>query len=39
MSLRSLLLPLTPLYRLGLVLRERRLAAGRALVRRLPSPW
>jgi tetraacyldisaccharide 4'-kinase len=38
MSLRLLLAPLTPLYRLGLVLRERRLASGREEVRRLQLP-
>ncbi len=38
MSLRSLLAPLTPLYRLGLALRERRLASGREPVRRLRFP-
>jgi tetraacyldisaccharide 4'-kinase len=37
-SARTLLLPLTPLYRLGLALRERRLASGREPVRRLPFP-
>jgi tetraacyldisaccharide 4'-kinase len=38
MSLRPLLAPLTPLYRLGLALRERRLASGREEVRRLRFP-
>ncbi len=38
MSLRPLLLPLTPLYRLGLALRERRLASGREPIRRLRFP-
>ena len=38
MSLRSLLLPLTPLYRAGLALRERRLASGKEGVRRLGWP-
>ena len=37
-ALRSLLLPLTPLYRLGLALRERRLASGRELIHRLQFP-
>lgn len=35
---RRLLLPLTPLYRLGLRLRERRLASGREPIRRLQFP-
>lgn len=35
---RSLLLPLTPLYRFGLYLRERRLASGREPIRRLNFP-
>lgn len=34
-GLRSLLLPLTPLYRLALAVRERRLGAGRGPIRRL----
>lgn len=38
MSIRSLLLPLTPLYRLGLAMRERRLASGKEPVRRLRMP-
>jgi tetraacyldisaccharide 4'-kinase len=38
MSLRPLLAPLTPFYRLGLALRERRLASGREEVRRLRFP-
>lgn len=38
MNLRSLLLPLNPLYRLGLALRERNLASGREPVRRLNRP-
>jgi tetraacyldisaccharide 4'-kinase len=38
MSWRSLLLPLTPLYRLGLAMRERRLASGSEPVRRLRYP-
>lgn len=37
-SPRTLLLPLTPLYRLGLAARERRLASGREPIRRLPFP-
>src|SRR5579863_5993123 len=37
-ALRSLLLPLTPLYRLGLALRERRLASGREPIHRLQWP-
>jgi tetraacyldisaccharide 4'-kinase len=37
-GLRSLLLPLTPLYSLGLALRERRLALGREPIRRLRFP-
>lgn len=35
---RKLLAPLTPLYRLGLALREQRLASGREPVQRLRSP-
>jgi tetraacyldisaccharide 4'-kinase len=35
---RTLLLPLTPLYRLGLARRERRLASGKEPIRRLPFP-
>lgn len=35
MNPRALLAPLTPLYRLGLALRERRLASGREPIRRL----
>ena len=38
MNSRLLLAPLTPLYRLGLVLRERRLASGREPIRRLRLP-
>lgn len=38
MSARSLLAPLTPLYRFGLALRERRLTSGREPVRRLAWP-
>jgi tetraacyldisaccharide 4'-kinase len=38
MSLRALLVPLTPLYRLGLARRERRLANGSEPVRRLHFP-
>jgi tetraacyldisaccharide 4'-kinase len=38
MILRSLLSPLTPLYRLGLALRERRLASGMEPIRRLRLP-
>jgi tetraacyldisaccharide 4'-kinase len=38
MTLRSLLVPLTPLYRFGLAVRERRLASGREPVRRLNWP-
>jgi tetraacyldisaccharide 4'-kinase len=38
MNARSLLAPLTPLYRAGLVLRERRLSSGREPVRRLRYP-
>ena len=38
MRLRRLLLPLNPLYRLGLSWRERRLQTGREPVRRLRSP-
>lgn len=38
MNARSLLLPLNPIYRLGLALRERRLASGREPVRRLKYP-
>jgi tetraacyldisaccharide 4'-kinase len=38
MSLRPLLAPLTPLYRFGLTLRERRLANGNEPVRRLGWP-
>lgn len=38
MSLRALLMPLTPLYRLGVALRERRLANGSEPVRRLRFP-
>ncbi len=37
-GLRNLLTPLTPLYRLGLTLRERRLASGREPIRRLRFP-
>lgn len=37
-GLRSLLAPLTPLYRLGLALRERRLATGREPIHRLRFP-
>ncbi len=37
-GLRRLLLPLTPLYRLGLAQRERRLASGREPVQRLRFP-
>ena len=37
-GLRRLLLPLTPLYRIGLALRESRLASGREPIRRLRSP-
>jgi tetraacyldisaccharide 4'-kinase len=38
MSLRPLLAPLTPFYRLGLAMRERRLASGSEPVRRLQFP-
>jgi len=38
MSKRSMLLPLTPVYRLGLALRERGLASGREPIRRLGAP-
>jgi tetraacyldisaccharide 4'-kinase len=38
MSLRVLLAPLTPLYRFGLALRERRIANGREPIRRLQFP-
>lgn len=38
MNLRSLLAPLTPVYRLGLSLRNRRLAIGREPIRRLRYP-
>ncbi|HWG21160.1 MAG TPA: tetraacyldisaccharide 4'-kinase [Terracidiphilus sp.] len=38
MNVRTLLLPLTPLYRLALALRERRLATGREPARRLRHP-
>jgi len=38
MNARLLLAPLTPLYRLGLLLRERRLASGREPIRRLRLP-
>jgi tetraacyldisaccharide 4'-kinase len=38
MSLRSLLTPLTPLYRLGLAMRERKLASGEERIRRLRFP-
>jgi tetraacyldisaccharide 4'-kinase len=38
MSLRPLLAPLTPLYRLGLAMRERRLASGKEPIRRLQFP-
>jgi len=38
MRARALLAPLTPLYRLGLALRERRLASGRERIRRLRLP-
>jgi tetraacyldisaccharide 4'-kinase len=37
-GLRSLLFPLTPLYRLALAMRERRLATGREPIRRLRFP-
>lgn len=37
-SFRTLLLPLTPLYRLGLAIRQRRLASGREPIQRLPFP-
>ena len=37
-GLRNLLAPLTPLYRLGLAQRERRLASGREPIRRLRNP-
>jgi tetraacyldisaccharide 4'-kinase len=37
-GLRRLLLPLTPLYRLGLAQRERRLASGREPIQRLQFP-
>ena len=37
-ALRSLLLPLTPVYRFGLALRERRLATGGEPIRRLRFP-
>jgi len=36
--MRRLLIPLTPLYRLGLALRERRIASGREPIRRLRFP-
>jgi tetraacyldisaccharide 4'-kinase len=38
MSLRPLLAPLTPLYRLGLAMRERRLASSKEPTRRLQFP-
>ena len=38
MSLRALLTPLTPLYRLGWAARERRLASGREAIRSLRWP-
>lgn len=38
MIARTLLAPLTPLYRLGLAQRERRLASGREPIRRLRLP-
>jgi tetraacyldisaccharide 4'-kinase len=38
MSLRALLAPVTPLYRLGLALRERRLRSGHEPIRRLSLP-
>jgi tetraacyldisaccharide 4'-kinase len=38
MSVRALLTPLTPLYRLAVAVRERRLASGREAVRRLRWP-
>jgi tetraacyldisaccharide 4'-kinase len=38
MSLRPLLAPLTPLYRLGLAMRERRLASGKEPIRQLQFP-
>ncbi|UWZ84984.1 tetraacyldisaccharide 4'-kinase [Occallatibacter riparius] len=38
MRLRPLLAPLTPLYRLGLALRERRLASGKEPIRKLKFP-
>ncbi len=37
-GLRNLFAPLTPLYRFGLALRERRLASGREPIRRLRFP-
>jgi len=37
-AFRNWLLPLTPLYQLGLTLRERRLASGREPIRRLRLP-
>jgi tetraacyldisaccharide 4'-kinase len=37
-GLRGLLLPLTPLYRFGIALRERRLASGRQPILRLRFP-
>ncbi|KAA6455973.1 tetraacyldisaccharide 4'-kinase [Acidobacteria bacterium AB60] len=37
-ALRRLLLPLTPVYGLALILRERRLASGREPIRRLRYP-
>jgi tetraacyldisaccharide 4'-kinase len=37
-GLRSLLVPLTPLYRFGLAWRERRLSSGREPIRRLRYP-
>jgi tetraacyldisaccharide 4'-kinase len=37
-NVRDLLLPLTPLYRFGLRMRERRFASGREAVRRLRYP-
>lgn len=37
-GLRSLLLPLTPLYRLAITRRERRLVSGREPIRRLQHP-
>lgn len=38
MSFRRMLSPLTPLYRLALAMRERRLASGRERIRRLRLP-